>query len=118
MNRLLFLSFFFLVSTPFLFVSPLPLEETDDGAEDTEVEEDTPTSPPILLTTETTQLSTESRVSAQELYLRSLDLGNISQECQVQLRKTDSCLTNIMFLSDDDKVQIPSTIQDIDAYCG
>ena len=61
--------------------------------------------------------SSGPRLSRQDLYLQSFDLGNISEECVFQLKKADDCLSDLMFVNQE-TVMVPKNLQEIDDYCG
>jgi hypothetical protein len=56
-------------------------------------------------------------LSPRDLYLQNFELGNVSDGCFVQLKKSDVCLTDVMFINQE-KVFIPKNIEEIDLYCG
>ena len=64
-------------------------------------------------------MSSVKNMTAIEAYFESFHLGNTTKECEVQLKKTDSCMRQLMILVvDEDKVVIPKTMEEVDYYCG
>ena len=64
-------------------------------------------------------ISSVTNMTAVEVYFQSFNLGNTTQECEVQLKETDSCVRQLMILvMDEDKIIIPKTMEEVDHYCG